>query len=125
MTRDEWKNDVEVWAILQKLQQDPNAFDSFSWKNDSLWYKDHLYLCNNSQLKQKILMELHISSLGRHSIFLKTYHRVKKQLIWDDLKSDIQKFLAECLVCQQNKVETIKTPCLLEPLSIRSQRWEC
>ena len=40
------------------------------------------------------------------------------------VKADIQKFVAECLVCQQNKVETIKTPGLLQPLSIPSQRWE-
>ena len=40
------------------------------------------------------------------------------------LKSDIQKFVAECLVFQQNKVETIKTPGLLQPLSIPSQHWE-
>jgi hypothetical protein len=32
--------------------------------------------------------------------------------------------VAECLVCQQNKVETIKNPGLLQPLSISSQRWE-
>ena len=32
--------------------------------------------------------------------------------------------MAECLVFQQNKVETIKTPGLLQPLSIPSQRWE-
>ena len=32
--------------------------------------------------------------------------------------------MAECLVCQQNKVETINTPGLLQPLSIPSQRWE-
>ena len=32
--------------------------------------------------------------------------------------------MAECLVLQQNKVETIKTLGLLQPLSIPSQRWE-
>jgi hypothetical protein len=32
--------------------------------------------------------------------------------------------VAECLVCQQNKVETIKTQGLLQPLSIPSQHWE-
>ena len=42
----------------------------------------------------------------------------------DGVKSDIQNFVAECLVCQQNKVETIKTPGLLQPLSIPSQCWE-
>ena len=40
--RDEWENDEEVWALIQKLQQDPSTYDKFSWKNDSLWYKDHL-----------------------------------------------------------------------------------
>ena len=69
-------------------------------------------------------MELHTSPLGGHSGFLKTYHRVKNDFFWDGLKSDIQKFMAECLVFQQNKDETIKTLGLLQPLSIPSQRWE-
>jgi hypothetical protein len=55
---------------------------------------------------------------------LKTYHRVKKDFFWDGLKTDVQRFVAECLVFQQNKVETIKTPGLLQPLAIPSQRWE-
>ena len=100
--REEWKNDEEVWALIRKLQQDSNTSYAFSWQNDSLWYKDRLYLYKNSQLKQKILMELHTSPLGEHSIFLKTYHRVKKEFFWEDLKLDIQKFVAECLVFQQN-----------------------
>ena len=61
--REEWKNDEEVWELIRKLQQDSSTYDTFNWKNDSLWYKDRLYLCNNSQLKQKILMELHPSPL--------------------------------------------------------------
>ena len=32
--------------------------------------------------------------------------------------------MEKCLVCQQNKVETINTPGLLQPLLIPSQRWE-
>jgi len=27
--RDEWKNDEEVWKLIQKLQQDPSTFDAF------------------------------------------------------------------------------------------------
>jgi len=38
--REEWKNDEEVWALIRKLQQDSNTSDTFSWKNDSIWYKD-------------------------------------------------------------------------------------
>ena len=65
--RDEWKKDEEVWTLIQKFPQDPTTFDTFSWKNDSLWYKDRLYLCKNSQLKQKIILELNTSPLGGHS----------------------------------------------------------
>ena len=49
---------------------------------------------------QKIILEFHTSPLGGHLGFLKTYQRVKKEFSWDGLKSDIQKFVAECLVFQ-------------------------
>ena len=104
-SRDDWKNDEEVWTPIQKLQQDPNTSHKFSWKNYFLWYKDHLYICTSCQLKQNILLELHTSPLGRHSGFFKTYHRVKKYFFWDGLKYDIQNFVAEFLVYQQKKVE--------------------
>jgi hypothetical protein len=64
---DEWKNDEKVWTLIQRLQQDSSASDTFTWKNDSLWYKDCLYLCKNSQLKQKILLELHTSPVSVRS----------------------------------------------------------
>ena len=76
------------------------------------------------KLKQKVLLELHTSPVGGHSGFLKTYHRVKKDLFCDGLKTDVQRFVVESVVFQQNKVETIKTTGLLQPLSIPSQRWE-
>jgi hypothetical protein len=42
--RDEWKNDENMWTLIQTLQQDSNASHTFTWKNDSLWYTNHLYL---------------------------------------------------------------------------------
>jgi hypothetical protein len=76
--RDEWKNDKKMWTLIQRLQQYSSASDTFTWKNDSLWYKDRLYLCKNSQIKQNLLLEFHTSLIGGHSGFLKTYHRVKE-----------------------------------------------
>ena len=35
--RDEWNKDKEVWTLIKNLQQDPSTYDTFSWKNDSLW----------------------------------------------------------------------------------------
>ena len=67
--RDEWKKEEEVWTLIQNLQQYPSTSDTFSWKIDSLWYKDRLYICKNSQLKQCIILELHTFPLGGHSGF--------------------------------------------------------
>jgi hypothetical protein len=83
---------------------------------------DYIYV--RTPNSQKVLLKLHTSPVGGHSGFLKTYHRVKKDFFGDGLKTDAQRFVAECLVCQQNKVETIKTLGLLQPLAIPSQRWE-
>jgi hypothetical protein len=120
----EWKQYQEVCKIIQQLQEDPNSLDSFVWKNDLLWYHDLLYLFKNSQLKQKVLLELHTSPIGGHSRFLKTYHKIKKDFFWEGLKTDVQKFVFECVVCQQNKRDTIKIPSLLQTLDIPSQHCE-
>ena len=61
--REEWKNDLSVWMLIQK---DSSVCDTFVWKNDSLWYKDCLYICKNFQLKPKVLLELHTSLIGGH-----------------------------------------------------------
>ena len=53
----------------------------------------------------------------------------RKGTFWIPLLTDRRelrfrkKIVTKCLVFQQNKVETIKTPCLLQPISIPSQRW--
>ena len=67
---------------------------------------------------------MHNSSLGGHSRFFKNLPQGEEGIFWDGLKSYIQNFVAECMVFQQNKVETIKVPGLLQPLSIPSQRSE-
>ena len=30
--RDEWKNDEKVWTLIQRLQRDSSASDTFTWK---------------------------------------------------------------------------------------------
>jgi hypothetical protein len=62
-------------------------------------------LCENSQLKRKFLQELHTSPIRGHSRFLKMYHKMKKDFLWEGLKIDVQFFLSECVLCQQNKGE--------------------
>ena len=90
----EWKQDHKTCQIIQQLQENPNALDKFMWKNDLLWYQDRLYLCKSSQLKHKILIELHTSPIGGHSGFSKPYERIKKKNFQESLKNDVKKFVA-------------------------------
>jgi hypothetical protein len=75
--RMEWKQYQKACKVIQQLQEPTSALDKFVWKNGLLWYQDRLYLCNNSQIKQRVLLEFHTSPIGRHSRFLKNYHKIK------------------------------------------------
>jgi hypothetical protein len=39
----EWKQDQEVCKFIQQLHEDPSSLENFVWKNDLLWYHDHLF----------------------------------------------------------------------------------
>ena len=32
--REEWKNDLSVWILIQQLQMDPSVSNTYVWKND-------------------------------------------------------------------------------------------
>lgn len=53
--RIEWDKYENIYKIIKQLQEDPNVVENIMWKNDFLWYQDHLHSCNDFQLKQKVL----------------------------------------------------------------------
>ena len=62
-------------------------------------------------------------TIGHVGIF-KTYYNARQSFFWKGMNADIQKYVAECGVCQRNKSENILSPGLLHPLHIPSQKWE-
>jgi hypothetical protein len=90
----------------------------YSWHNDELCYKVHLYLSKQSQLKSTMLYALHATPTTRHSRFTKTYDKVKHSFWGDGMKRDAHTFVPECDVCQRNKGKTIKPPGTLQALPI-------
>lgn len=69
-------------------------------------------------MKSQILHHVHCSPLEGHSGFLKTYHRLKRDFYWIGMKSDLNKVLMECTICQQMKPETCAPAGLFQPLPI-------
>ena len=59
-----------------------------------------------------------------HLGFLKTYQRIKTNILGEGMKKYIQNFLIECKVCQKNKVEIGMPPWLFQLLHVVNERWE-
>ncbi|KAD6796719.1 hypothetical protein E3N88_07615 [Mikania micrantha] len=81
------------------------------------------------QLQQGVVipgyvLKAHSTPAAGHGGFLKTYKRLTVQYYWPNLKKDVQLFVQQCLVCQQQKYETLSPAGLLQPLPIPDQIWE-
>jgi hypothetical protein len=105
----EWLQDPKLLRLIQQLQDNSPVSPEYSWHNEELRYKGHMYLRKQSQLKSMVLSELHATPTTGHSGFTKTYDRVKRSFFWDGMKQDVHTFVVECDVCQCNKGETVKS----------------
>ena len=59
-----------------------------------------------------------------HPGFQKTYAAMKKYYYWSGLKRDSKNHVEISLLCQTNKVEQVKHPRLLQPLTVPKRKWE-
>jgi hypothetical protein len=124
VVRQEWLHDPKSLHLIQQLQANSLVSPGYSWLNDELRYKGHLYLSKQSKLKSTVLSELHATPTAGHLGFTKTYDRVKRSFFWDGMKQDVRNFVVECDVFQCNKGETVKSPGTLQPLPIPPTIWQ-
>jgi Integrase zinc binding domain len=85
--------------------------------------KGRVCIGSKGELRQRLMRELHDSTVGGHSGITTTYHRVKKMFHWPNLKEDVNHFIERCHNCQINKPEYIPSPGLLQPLPIPEEAW--
>ena len=81
-----YQEDAKVQQILQSIVGSSEATGKFSLQNGLLLYKGKIYLRRNFSLKSKVLSLEHDSPLGRHSGYLKTFHRDKRDWFWWGMK---------------------------------------
>ena len=111
-----YQEDVTAKTLLEELILSDSPVRGFSLSNGVIRYKGRIWIGSNSLAQQHVLQALHSSGVGGHSGFYATYHRVKALFAWPKMKHTIKSFVEQCTVCQQAKVEHVKSPGLLQPV---------
>ena len=121
------------WRAILLVEYSKNKFtcelldgqiqdDRYRIVDDIIYYKNRIYLVQESMLRKKIIQAAHDSPLSGHQGFLKTYRQMRERFSWMGLKGEVMKHVQECSICQQNKIENIHPAGLLQPLPIPEQK---
>lgn len=125
---EDWAQEADQDPTLQKIKQDlllnPSSHSGYELKQGVLRYKGRLVLSPQSNRIPVILAECHSTVARGHSGIFRTYKRVASFLHWPGMRSDIQKYVSECEVCQRSKYQALSPAGLLQPLPIPNQVWQ-
>jgi hypothetical protein len=109
--------------IHEKMEADKaNCFR----KDDQgvIWFKYHIVVPKDAELRQQILHEAHLSRYPIHPGSTKMYQDLKQQYWWTKMKIEIACYVAKCDICRRVKVVHMKTAGPLQSLPIPTWKWE-
>jgi hypothetical protein len=118
-----YDDDSEARQLLSQLSLCAGNDKGYTLVDGIIKHKDRIWVGNNSLAQNHILQALHASGLGGHSGIQATYQRVKALFSWPQLKQSVTKFVQECQICQQAKVDHSRLPGLLQPLPVPDSAW--
>jgi len=117
------KDDGELWAVAQNVEEGKQT--EFKVDNDGIvWYEDRLCVPNDSVLREKVMTEAHSSPFTIHPGSTKMYRDLKQYFWWNGMKQDVATFVSKCMICQQVKIEHQRASGLLQPLDIKTWKWD-
>ena len=90
----------------------------WEYKDGLIFFKRRVYLLHTSPLVPSIISALHDSG---HEGYQKTLHRVAQDFYWQGMKTSIQTFVRQCIVCQKHKTEHLHPAGLLQLLPVPLQ----
>jgi hypothetical protein len=109
--------------LLTELSVTSPNNQGYSLDNGIIKYQGRVWLGNQTEAKQAILLALHNSAIGGYSGVNATYHKVRALFSWPHMKQEIQEYISKCAVCQQAKHENTKAPGLLQPIPVPESAW--
>jgi hypothetical protein len=73
-----------------------------------LWFKNHLVVPKDFELRRKIMDEAHCSRYSIHPGTNKMYQYLKKNFWWTRIKQEIVRYVAECDSCRRVKADLLR-----------------
>lgn len=108
-------------ALLSKLHENSTHF---SIAQGILYFKGHIFIPLETNLRPVLLQEFHNSTIGGHSGIKGTMACLTAAFSWPNMTKDVKLHIKECSTCQSNKYMTQKPSGLLQPLPIPTQVWQ-
>ncbi|GKV13749.1 hypothetical protein SLEP1_g24732 [Rubroshorea leprosula] len=100
-------DDPFLQQMRQKVESNDPKLESFRIHEDgSIRHGDRICVPNDSELKEVIMKEAHNTGYTVHLGSTKMYRRdLRGTFWWNNMKREIANFVAQCLTCQQIKIE--------------------
>ncbi|RVW70653.1 Retrovirus-related Pol polyprotein from transposon 17.6 [Vitis vinifera] len=111
------KNDSQLVQVMEEVKKGSKP-DFVSSDDEILRFGTRLCVPNDEDLRRELLEEVHCSKFAIHPGGTKMYKDLRQNYWWSGMKRDITQFVAQCLVCQQVKVEHQRPVGSLQPLAI-------
>lgn len=119
-----WSSDPSLAHIISEMKARKSSHPAFTYTNDELRRKGKLVIGNDVEVKLHILKWLYDSALGGHSGKDATLQRIRSLIYWPRMFVEVQNYIRNCSVCQQNKYDQSAKPGLLNPLPVPKGIWE-
>jgi hypothetical protein len=88
------------------------------------YYKNKLFILENTELKMQIIYRTHNSEAGGHPGRIKTTELVSKSYFWPKMTHDIQNYVKSCHLYKRVKASKSAPPGYLRPLPMPFQTWQ-
>lgn len=121
---EETKQDVKLQKLIHDILRGTNDNHGYHLKKRTLFYKDRLVISKFSSHIPKFLLEFHATPSEAHSGFFHKYKHISSVLHQDEIKQDVQRFVAECDGCHKNRYAALSPIGLLQSSPILSQVWD-
>ena len=117
------KEDSKLARLIEEVEKGDKP--EFNVSEDGvLRFGNRCCVPDSVVIKRLILEEAHRSPYTVHPGSTKMYRDLKESFWWEGMKREIAQFVAQCLTCQQVKVEHQRPAGLLQPLQIPEWKWE-